>query len=187
MEDLEFDIYFGREDKEVISETEEPLKLTNPPVSSNEGAPGAQDRNLQGRKIDYSENDSKNKELGLMGEELVLKYEKKNLKENGRDDLAVKVEHTSQIIGDGVGYDIKSFDLDGNPKFIEVKTTKGGIRTPFIMTINEIKFSEKYSEHYFLYRVYEFSITTKSGLLFIVKGGINEKFKLDPIQFRVKL
>ena len=45
----------------------------------------------------------------------------------GRPDLAEKVIHVSQIEGDGAGYDIKSFHEDGTVKYIEVKTTRGGI------------------------------------------------------------
>jgi Domain of unknown function (DUF3883) len=42
-----------------------------------------------------------------------------------RADLAAKARHVSQIEGDGAGYDIESFEIDGTPKFIEVKTTRG--------------------------------------------------------------
>ena len=52
------------------------------------------------------------------------------------------------------GYDIKSFNVDGTARFIEVKTTKQGIDTEFFMTPNEIEFSELNHESYFLYRVY---------------------------------
>ncbi|HCF55246.1 MAG TPA: DUF3883 domain-containing protein [Bacillus sp. (in: Bacteria)] len=45
------------------------------------------------------------------------------------------------VEGDGVGFDISSFDLDDNPKYIEVKTTSGGKRTPFMISANEVAFS----------------------------------------------
>ncbi|HDR4901647.1 DUF3883 domain-containing protein [Bacillus wiedmannii] len=45
------------------------------------------------------------------------------------------------VEGDGVGFDISSFDLDDNPKYIEVKTTSGGKGTPFMISANEVAFS----------------------------------------------
>ncbi len=39
--------------------------------------------------------------------------------------LAEKVRHVSQLQGDGAGYDIESYSLDGTIKYVEVKTTKG--------------------------------------------------------------
>ena len=40
--------------------------------------------------------------------------------------------HVSEIEGDGAGYDIKSYTPDGKVRYIEVKTTRGAIRTPFL-------------------------------------------------------
>ena len=45
--------------------------------------------------------------------------------------------HTSVIQGDGAGYDIKSFDENGNIKYIEVKTTAGSLNTDFYMSPKE--------------------------------------------------
>ena len=59
---------------------------------------------------DYAARDLKNKNLGNRGEELVLKYEKKELELIGRKDLAEKVIHIAKVEGDGAGYDIKSYD-----------------------------------------------------------------------------
>ena len=83
----------------------------------------------------------KDKQLGDLGEELVLRYEKKKLIDIGKTDLANAVEHVSKTQGDGTGYDIKSFNSDGKDIYIEVKTTKLGIDTEFYMSPNEIEFS----------------------------------------------
>lgn len=72
--------------------------------------------------------------------------EKQYLIEKGRRDLADKVLHNSVIEGDGAGFDIQSYFLDGKLKFIEVKTTTGNINTPFFITANELAFSEEFSE-----------------------------------------
>jgi hypothetical protein len=63
--------------------------------------------------------------LGDAGELLVLEREKRRLVAAGRTDLAAAVLHTATVEGDGAGFDIRSFFLDGRPRFIEVKTTTG--------------------------------------------------------------
>jgi Domain of unknown function (DUF3883) len=37
------------------------------------------------------------------------------------EDLALKVKHLSKEVGDGLGYDIHSFDLNGSDRLLEVK------------------------------------------------------------------
>ncbi len=144
-------------------------------------------REFIARKVDFADNTAKNKDLGKLGEELVLNYEKKYLIENGRSDLADKVTHTSAVEGDGAGYDILSFDLNGQKKYIEIKTTKGGKSTPFYMSLNEIEFSRSNQEQFYIYRVYDFNPETKSGSFFVIKGNIEEieNIMLEPIQYKI--
>jgi hypothetical protein len=110
---------------------------------------GSDTRRFQGRQVDFAENTSRNKALGLCEEKLVIRWERESLIEAWRPDLAKRVKHTSVIEGDGEGYDVLSFTLGGMPKYIEVKTTTDGERTPFIMTINELALEEaqKYIIH----------------------------------------
>ena len=61
----------------------------------------------------------------------------------GRDSLAVRVRWVSAEFGDGLGYDIASFDLSGQPRLIEVKTTHGLQRTPFHTTRTELDVTEE--------------------------------------------
>ena len=105
----------------------------------------------------------------------------------GRPDLANKIIHVSKIEGDSAGYDIKSFHQDGSVKYIEVKTTRGGIYTPFFMSLNEIRFSEIHSDNYVLYRVFDFEIDTKIGKVFALSGNIKKAAQLEAINFRVKV
>ena len=109
-----------------------------------------------------SEKEARNKKLGLAGELFILQLETERLKLCDRPDLADKIEHTSVKIGDGAGYHIKSYNQDGSPKFIEVKTTKGGIRTGFYITSNELAFSELNSDNYVLIRVFNFDLEKKA-------------------------
>jgi len=134
--------------------------------------------------IDYIERESKKRDLGLIGEELVIKYETQYLKSINRSDLAEKIVHVSVIEGDGAGYDIKSFDEHGNEKFIEVKTTKEGINTDFFMSPNELRFAERHSNNYFIYRVY--GLKNGDGQLFLLSGkDIESEYNLTSTGFRL--
>lgn len=136
---------------------------------------------------DYGLIDSRNRKLGLDGELLVLKMEIEYLKSNNRDDLANKVTHISVVEGDGAGYDILSYELDGTPKHIEVKTTKGSAQTSFFMSPNEIEFSKRNPSNYYLYRVYEFDVDANSGKVFLINGDISTAINLLPTQFKASL
>ena len=66
------------------------------------------------RKFNPVERDFRNRKLGREGEELVLHFERQRLQIQDRVDLAKKVKWISQEEGDGAGYDILSFDHQGN-------------------------------------------------------------------------
>jgi hypothetical protein len=154
---------------------------------SDQGAFGQPTSTFRAKKVaDRSVKDSNDRKLGRAGELAVIAKEIAFLKGIGRPDLADKVHHVSEIEGDGAGYDIKSFNSDGQVKYIEVKTTKGGVATPFFMSINEIRFSELHAENYILYRLFEFSTEAASGKLFKIEGNIKAAFQLEPINFRVR-
>ena len=136
---------------------------------------------------DYGLIDSKNKKLGLEGELLVLNKEISHLRSLGRDDLADKVIHISVVEGDGAGYDIKSFDEEGDVKFIEVKTTKGSANTSFFISPNELEFSKQHAKNYFLYRLYEYQIEIVSSKVYILKGNLLEQINVTPTQFKAQL
>jgi hypothetical protein len=110
------------------------------------------------RRFDPVERDLRNRELGLAGEKLVVGHERRRLQEAGRGDLAGMVRHVSVEVGDGLGYDIESFDLDGARREIEVKTTRGTALTPFFISRNERIVSERRKETYRICRVHEFGV-----------------------------
>ena len=89
-----------------------------------------------------------------------------------------EIEWTSQVKGDGTGYDIRSFNGETDEElFIEVKTTNAGKYQPFLITINEIDFSKSCVEKYALYRVFEFS---DSPNIFTLNGKLTEHVNLVP-------
>ena len=134
---------------------------------------------------DYALKESKNRKLGLVGEELVLKYEKERLISLGKEDLAERIIHTSKVEGDGAGYDIKSFNEDGSVKYIEVKATRGNINTDFYMSPRELRFAELNKDSFCLYRVFDLQKRTNNGKFFVFNGDINNSFNKIPTGFRL--
>ena len=133
---------------------------------------------------DYALKEKNNKKLGDLGEELVLKYEKEKLMSLNRKDLAEKVLHVSKIEGDGAGYDIKSYDINGSIMYIEVKATRGNINTDFFMSPIEIKFFKKNKNNFFFYLVFDIN-KENDGKFYIVQGDITETFNTEPTNFKL--
>jgi hypothetical protein len=125
------------------------------------------------RNINFEGEIKKNTELGKKGEDIVVEYEKTRLIIEGREDLVDKVVATRDIAGNAERFDVLSYDKNGNEKYIEVKTTKGGLNNIFHISENEVEFSEEYKEKYYLYRVYNFNVKTMSADLKIIKGAIS--------------
>ena len=136
---------------------------------------------------DYAARDKRNRNLGRSGEELVWEHEVQSLIKANRKDLAERVVHTSLVEGDGAGYDILSYHIDGRKKFIEVKTTKGISDTDFFLSPNEIEFSRLHADNYYLYRVYEFNEATNSANFYILEGDISKQLNLVPQNYRAKI
>jgi hypothetical protein len=156
--------------------------LVEPPVP--ESIPTPKRRQRLPRKLDYAARDERNRNLGHSGELWVLGFEENRLHEACRADLADKIDWVSERCGDGTGYDIMSFEEDEVTRFIEVKTTNGGSLTPFIISRNELEFSEETEDAFCLYRVFEFS---RSPRLFIVRGDLNHALHLEALDYRARL
>jgi len=116
---------------------------------------------------------------GAMGEQLVMEYEKAALERNGQSELANQV----MKMQDGRGYDILSYHLDGSEKHIEVKTTTENEETPFPISINEIMYSEKYPEKYYLYRVFNLKPASRIAEFHEYQGNLASDFLFEPVGF----
>lgn len=158
------------------------LAETPGPASDHANA-GHRQRSYRAQHVDFERLRQENQDLGLLGEHFVLAEEKRILQLAGRQDLALLVEHTSDVHGDGAGYDIRSYSADGLPKYVEVKTTAGPETRPFLMSANELAFAKEHHDKYWIYRVYDFRgvpqvkripATRLSDLIF------------EPVQFRVR-
>lgn len=132
-------------------------------------------------KRDYIEREARNISLGRAGEEFVTQFEHWRLVALGEHKLADRVEHVSQTKGDGLGYDVLSFDVSGKERFIEVKTTSFGKETPFFVSKNELALSKVASEQFHLYRLFEFKQRPR---LFDLPGALDIHCELDPVSYR---
>jgi hypothetical protein len=136
------------------------------------------------RKFDAAAIGARNRDLGRRGEESVFKAERSSLTAQGRPDLASKVDWVSQSEGDGLGYDILSFDSNGKTRLLEVKTTNGWEGTPFFISENERALSEEQPEEFRLVRVYNFLDAPKA---FEIHPPLDETLSLKATNYRASL
>jgi hypothetical protein len=127
------------------------------------------------RKISKSKDTQSNKgsfrrskksdKIGKLGEEFVYNYEVKSLQESGNLELASKVVwHRDDPLNRTPGWDITSYDAQGNLKYIEVKSTEGDSINEILLTRNEVEKlnQESLAKSYYIYLVTD--ITGKPGI-----------------------
>lgn len=131
----------------------------------------------------YLQIEARNHSLGRAGEELVLRFEAERLQRSGAKRLADRIEHVAKTQGDGLGFDILSFEPTGEERLIEVKTTRFGQMTPFFASRNEVDFSDKKYTGFHLYRLFNFGTAPQ---LFMLHGSLRQTCSLDPIEFRAR-
>ena len=111
--------------------------------------------------------------------------EQQRLRTAGRDDLAQQVKWASVEYGDGLGYDILSYDEKTDAeRMIEVKSTGLGKYFPFMVTANEVRCSEDIPDQFKLYRVFDLARTPR---LFILHGSLRNVCELDPVLYRASM
>lgn len=132
-------------------------------------------------KRDYLEREAQNRSLGLAGEAFVVQFEHWRLAQMGKQRLADRVEHVSVSKGDGLGYDVLSFESDGKERLIEVKTTTFGRDTPFFVSRGELALSQGAKDQFHLYRLFEFR---KSPRFFTLSGALEQHCRLNPVTYQ---
>jgi hypothetical protein len=133
------------------------------------------------RRIDFAERDAANRRLAKLGEDFTVRLEQHRLRSVGRDDLADKVQWVAETIGDGLGFDVLSFDdADESERLIEVKTTGLGKFFPFYVTANEVRCSEDMADQFQLFRVFDFA---KGPRVYILTGSLKDTCTLEPTLF----
>lgn len=146
--------------------------------------PQKQPKFISRKGIDYSMLDKLNRELGNKGELWAINYERERLLKQG---ITFEIRHASVLDGDGLGYDILSVEDDNvTPRYIEVKTTTGGIEQPFFFTNSELEFSTIEKGHYYLYRVYNFKRVDQQADVIIIKGSL-EELNAAPVNYKASI
>ncbi len=136
----------------------------------------------RGRRVDFAERDVANRRLGQLGEQFVFDLERQRLRAAGRDDLAAMVEWVSRDVGDGLGFDVLSFDAgDDGERRVEVKTTALGKFFPFYVTDTEVRCSEDAPDLFQLFRVFDFG---RGPRVFILHGSLRQVCRLAPVSYR---
>jgi hypothetical protein len=135
---------------------------------------------FRGKYIDHVAKHKHNKHIGDLGEQIVLEYEK----ERCHPEFADKVEHSAKSQGDGLGYDILSFDLNGNKKYIEVKATTGSASKAFYISGSELERSKLEGENYFLYRLFNLNENNMTADFLIYQGNLSE-LCINPTEYEV--
>ncbi len=161
--------------------------LVDPPRESAEASPSpprVSEKSIPRPRVNYLAIEASNRSLGRAGEEFVVRFEVARLMAARQERLAARVEHVAETRGDGLGYDVLSFDPTGRERLIEVKTTAYGQQTPFFVTKNELAVSHVRASEYHLYRVFGFR---KAPRLFQKQGRLDEEFALEPEQYLARI
>lgn len=139
------------------------------------------------KKNNWDELNEKKSKIGNLGGLYVLEIEKSKINLLNPEFLN-KIFHASNH-SDSYGYDILSFDENGNEIFIEVKTTVNKNPDQFFITKNELLVMSEKDEAYHLYFVYEFDEIKNSGKIKILKGEkeIMNNISLEPLNYSAKL
>lgn len=161
-----------------------PLQRTSPPSPPPRTAASARTSRRTGRHPDYGALDEENRRRGAQGEELVADYERSWLRQHSRPDLARRVRWTAREDGDGLGFDVLSYDLKGHEHYIEVKTTRLGAETPFYITSAELDFAQAHPGRYALYRVYD---VLRQPRFFALEGDISNALDLTAATYRAQI
>ena len=112
------------------------------------------------------------KKIGIAGEEHVYEYEYNKLKNLNKTDLADSIKKHFEVY-EYPGWDITSFDKNGNEIYIEVKSTKGTTINQLEITSNEWSAAKAQGQKFFIY---------------LVNNALNEKVKIfETIQDPYKL
>ncbi len=78
-----------------------------------------------------------------------------------------------------------SYNIDGNGRYIEVKTTALGALTPFYMSSAELDFARKHPQSYAIYRVYE--VLSNPPRFFVLQGDDIPELELTPVTYLARL
>lgn len=163
---------------------DEAVWVPTPRSSRIREAPATYAPRFSPAKRDYLAQEARNRSLGRAGELFVLQLEARRLHLAGKKVLSERVEHVAATHGDGLGFDVLSFEEDGRERLIEVKTTAFGELTPFYVSRNELARSKADANRYQLYRLFGFRDRPR---LFAVPGAIDVSCELEAATYLARL
>jgi len=138
--------------------------------------------------IDFEKENKKLRRLGERGEVIVLNAERYSLKKMDKAVLAKRIRQISKE-NTSAGYDILSFEEDGQNKYIEVKSTNNSPSSMvnFLITSNEYE-KAKELKNYYVYIV--FNVKSKNPKIWRLRDPFSFQDKgltFTPISFRVEI
>ena len=89
--------------------------------------------------------------------------------------------------GDGHGYDIKSFNEDGNEKFIEVKATNASSGSTFNISKNEFNFLRTHLHNAVVYHVHNVNSERETTVVIYPAGEVMNSPDISPSGYVVKM
>ena len=179
--DTQFEIFATKEIFTPVAQIDFQKFVAEPPTNENVVSEPVFSYGKKTMKVNYIKKEQENRKLGFLGEELVMEYEKWQLKKSGKTILAGQIVWISKEEGDGAGYDILSRNPDGSKKYIEVKTTKLSKETPIYFSKNELDFSIDHQNDFHLYRLFNFE---KNARMFKKNGALNQICRSVPVSFK---
>lgn len=142
-------------------------------VSFDEDGPVHQRRERRysgiAKRLDYDKIQRSRNRTGALGEEIVMDILTREAKAQG---LNLPI-HASKVEGDGLGYDIRTWDKNGREMHIEVKASTGKFADGFEMSCNEINASHDSEYRYLIYRVYSLDPKSKKCNIKAYEGPVN--------------
>ncbi len=131
------------------------------------------------------------RKLGARGEALLFGWERDRVAAALGSAMRSKVVWVSQEEGDGLGYDIRSLDIEATaqtgrpvPALIEVKTTTQGSVFPFFLSANEHRVAQQQADAYRLCRVFDLN---RRPRFFTLRGAALLQCRMEPTTYRVRL
>lgn len=131
--------------------------------------------------VDFLAREQRNHSLATAGQKFVLAFEDARLRAQGLGAHADAIEHVTADDGDGPGYAIHSYGLDGSDRLIEVKTTRYGRETPFHVSAHEVSMSRRHGSRFWVYRVFSFRDRPR---LYMLHGALDQGVTLEPTEYR---
>lgn len=122
------------------------------------------------------------KDIGDLGENLVIGHEKVRLVNLGREDLIHLIKKIPTALA--VGYDIQSVEENQRKRYIEVKTTISNKPLKFFgfhLTRNEWDSAQTLNDRYFVYRL---MINRSQKVIYILQNPV-QLYKQDKLEMRI--